>query len=155
MQNRIGAEEQLRRYLGNRDYFELELKRKLEKKGYEADEIEPAIQELKRIGYIDDKRISARFAEIYLEKEGSLKVKSRLCEKGIPSELAKYTIEDAYATLGLDEQTVCNRVLLSKMNTIGIQKPLDSREYAKMARFLKNKGFGDGVVINALAPECI
>ncbi len=133
-------------YLGNRDYFELELRLKLYKKDFSEEAVNYAINKVKSEGYLDDYRYGLVYSKRYLLKEGGLKVISRLIEKGLSPEVAGDLIEDAE----IDEREVAKAVLSKKMNETLTSDLSDPKKWQKMARYLKNRGFRDNIIIEVL-----
>lgn len=133
-------------YLSNRDYFELELRNKLKRKDFSEGSIEYVILSLKKNKYLDDYKHGIEYAKNYLMKEGSIKVKSRLIERGINAEEANYIIEDAE----VNEYEIGLKVLKQKYESISPCDINEKKTRDKLIRFLQRKGFEDRLVIKLL-----
>lgn len=68
--------------LAARPHFGAELRRKLAARGYEDDEIDPALSRLTELGYLDDESLAAAEAERLRERKG-------LSRSGVAAELAR------------------------------------------------------------------
>ncbi len=79
------ALEQSFRYLGHRDRTVAEVRRSLERRDTAEPVIEAAIEELVRMGYLDDARFAQRFAEDRrrLDAWGAERIERRLLELGV------------------------------------------------------------------------
>ena len=121
--------------LTRREYSVLELKRKLEQKGYSSVEIEQALIESQRLGYQCDKRFAeqvchARIAQGYVP----LRIKQELLIKGISAEVVYETLEQENVSW-LDRA-----VAVSKKKCKSVAK-LSWDEQQKVKRFLLYRGF--------------
>lgn len=127
------AYEQAIRYLGNRSYSELELRRKLQAKHYTADETEAALARLRERGYVDDAALAERAYAAYVADGvyGNAYIAYRLQERG----LAMPARMDAATELERAQRLV-ERKLLGK----------GSITRRKLASFLANRGYGAGTL---------
>jgi regulatory protein len=127
------------RMLATREHSRAELKRKLEAKAEEGDDVEAVLNRMAETGLQSDER----FAESYVRSRASRLGKSRL-----QYELVKrgVTEEQAGAALGevleADELTRAHGVWLKKFG----QPPSDRQDWARQARFLQSRGFSAEVI---------
>ena len=94
----MGAYEKAVDLLKRREHTAKDLMRKLADKGFNADDINNAVEKLKAEGYLSDER----FAEVYLRSrlrktaEGKPVLTMRLIEKGVPKVLASAMVSAAW-----------------------------------------------------------
>lgn len=94
----MGAYEKAVDLLKRREHTAKDLMRKLAEKGFNADDINHAVEKLKAEGYLSDER----FAEVYLRSrlrktaEGKPVLIMRLIEKGVPKVLASAMVNAAW-----------------------------------------------------------
>ncbi len=133
--------QQALRYLSRRGHFALELKRKLQAKGYETEIIEEAISYLRQKKYLDDAQLTAQFVHdgIQLKKYGPLLLKKKLLEKGAAREFVESYLQQAYPP---EKQEAQARALLrKKLRSLPEHLPVTKRRQ-KIAAFLQQRGFG-------------
>ena len=98
-----GALQRAYRYLGHRDRTVAELRKYLLGKGASEDIAEAVLAELAELGYLDDARFAAQFAEDRrrLDSWGSERIERRLRELGVARELiaAALAAQDGLAEL--------------------------------------------------------
>lgn len=82
--------------LSRRDYSKSDLKKKLMDKGISALLADVTISKLEDIGLLSDERYATRYCDYLfnVKKYGALRVKGKLYEKGISSELADACIKE-------------------------------------------------------------
>ena len=85
--------------LTRRDHTTIELKRKLEAKGYPDGSISEALERLAREGYLDDRRFAERWTETAIRsgRGYGLRILQELQQKGVPREIASGAVADATA----------------------------------------------------------
>lgn len=134
--------------LTRRDHSCTELSRKLNQKGFTAMEVESAIEDCRRLGYLDD----ARFAEIYvrqLERKGYgvNGIRHRLFAKGLAGDLVRTSLENS--SNDTVQFNLCLKVLAKKMRHAADGKTFSDRR-DKYYRFLIGRGFQSHIVRKAL-----
>ena len=117
---------------------ELEVRRRLEKKGLAADMIDGLVDELKSARFIDDARLADSFARSRLEKSmGPERIRRELGERGIPESTIDKAI--AAAELDFDRNDVLRKTVAKRLRTHG--EPSTARELKSLCDFLARRGF--------------
>jgi len=121
--------------LARREHSTQELRDKLLTRGFENDEIVPALQTLSREGLLSDERFTESFIHSRMERgSGPVKIRAELRQRGVADEIISNW---------LDER---DRVWLERAETVRCKKfgsalPVDYKEKARQARFLQYRGF--------------
>jgi len=122
--------------LARREHTRAELARKLSPHGT-SEEIATVLNELARTGLQSD----ARFAESYVRSQaarlGAARLRQTLRTKGVATELIESGLID------LPDEMERAREVWGKKFTA---PPIDTREWAKQARFLQGRGFSSEVI---------
>lgn len=131
-------------FLSFRPRSESEIKERLERKGYDAENIEKVLVRLKRSNLVDD----AAFAEFWKDNRNSFKprsqmmVKQELRRKGLESEVIEEALED------IDDAGNAYRAALVKARS------LPAADYQifhrKLGGYLQRRGFNYGVINNVI-----
>jgi regulatory protein len=123
------------RALRYRDLSALELRRRLERRDFSAEECEDAVTVLERTGLLDDRRFAeSRALALAGRGAGDALIRQALEEAGVAPEL----IEDALH--GLESETARARAIADRRGA-----------GPKTARYLSAKGFADEVVAEVVA----
>lgn len=136
MADEIGdGREKALRYLARREYGELELVRKLRDKGVPTDHAERIVADLKADNLVSD----GRFVDAYLRScvqrgQGPQKIAHELRRRGIAAELISERIDPGDEMWS--EKVVA--VLSRKYRDAPVA---DYADWARRARFLRNRGF--------------
>ncbi|KUK73406.1 MAG: Regulatory protein RecX [Clostridiales bacterium 38_11] len=130
-----------------RQKTEKEMVDKLKAKNFTDDIIHYVLSYLKSYGYLDDKKYVELFLreKININRYGTMKLRNKLLQKGIPSEL----IEEGLGRI--DEETMIeNAVYLAnkKINSLNGQESIDIRH--KVYRHLASKGYSYTTIAKAL-----
>lgn len=125
------------RLLARREYSRVELERRLVAKGHDDEATAECLDALAHEGLQSD----ARFAEVFLRSyiargQGPLKIRAKLGERGIESDLIRSAFEEAAAN-ELDWFTLACESLAKRFDGPG-NTP---RERARRERFLAGRGF--------------
>ena len=144
-------------YLANRMRTVSEVEKHLEGKGYAAEEVTEAVNELIGMRYLDDYAFSMRYYEYNREKKrGVLRAERELIEKGVDRETAAFAKEDFLHEYDVDEfadaLAIARRELQqggTEGETDAVHQP-DDRLAAKIARRLESKGFARGDIFKVL-----
>ena len=135
-----------------------EVRRHLESRGYDPDEINDAVNELIGMRYLDDYLFAFRYYEYNRgKKRGVLRAERELMEKGIDRETARNAKEDFLYEQKVDEfedaLEIARKELLVPSDIYGeaprAREP-DDRLTAKIARKLESKGFSKGDIFRVL-----
>jgi len=124
------------RLLARREHSVLELRRKLEQKGFVEAQIEPCLEALQAEHLLSD----SRFAEAYLRMRtgrgyGPVRIRHELAERGVAGEIIDTAMQEA----DTDWDALAGTV---RRKRFGTAAPLnDFRERARQARFLQYRGF--------------
>lgn len=119
--------------LARREHSERELRQKLQKKGFENEEIEATLDEFKEKNWQSD----VRFAESYSRSRvhsgfGPVRIQYELKERGVDTSMDNVFDEAP------DWQQLLNDLHTKKY---GEQPPNDMKERAKRTRFFQHKGY--------------
>lgn len=136
------------RLLTIKDRTERELEDRLERKGYDKDVVNAVIEEMKSLGYVDDKRYAMHFAELRAayDKFGPYRILVELGRRGIPKDLAEDTVRSVFHE-GREE---ANALELAMQWVT--RKGTDDKEkaYRRLYAYLARRGFAPDVARKAL-----
>lgn len=134
------------KYIGLRMRSVKEIERYLSKKGLSAVTIDRVIQYCKDNKYINDTEFAKTFArdKINLNKIGPLKIRSMLREKGISNQ----TIDEVFEELVDNDEQIEMATELGQKKLKSIAQKEKSKE--KIYRFLRQRGFSNYVIVEAL-----
>ncbi|MBX7096939.1 MAG: RecX family transcriptional regulator [Myxococcaceae bacterium] len=105
----------------------------LSQRGYPEAEVDAALEQVSRWGYLDDARVAlARAMKELPEGRARQQVAQRLEAVGIAPEVARRAVDHAAAELGLTEEAAA-RLALSKKRKTGLEA----------ARYLASRGFDE------------
>ncbi len=120
--------------LARREHSLTELRRKLAARGFEAAEVEDALERLTREGLADEARFCEAFIAARIRKgQGPIRIRAELGERGLDAA----TIDAALA--GAHDWPALAREVRSRR--FGARPPLDFRDRARQSRFLEYRGF--------------
>lgn len=120
--------------LARRDYFTVELRRKLRSRGFDEAATAAVLAALSLERLLDDARCAERFVAYRAERgQGPLRIGRDLKAQGVTPEL----IETALAA-GLDWRALAGQV---RRRRFGAAAPQDWAERSRQARFLQYRGF--------------
>jgi regulatory protein len=123
------------RLLAGREHSTEELRRKLTRKGYPPEIIEPVIQKLAGKRLVSDERFTANFIHHHAKRgQGPVRIRAALRQQGID----EAQVEEALRCAGLDWAQLARQVRRRKF---GAAAPRSLGERAKQARFLQYRGF--------------
>ncbi len=133
------------RLLALRDHTVMELRIKLQRRNFPAQEIGDTIEKLQENGYLDDEKIKIRAIEkMVMEKRHGLRgITGKLKQMGL--EISSEQVRDHFSED--TEWEIASQLLQKRFQTI------DADSFPRIARFLSNRGFSS-VVLNRLADEC-
>jgi regulatory protein len=127
--------------LAQRDHSRLELEQKLAQRGFDADEIESALNHLQRHNLQSDRR----YAEAFLEQRrargyGPVRIEYELRDRGVNDAI----ISDC---LQLAQDDWLEVLESQRAKKYGPTIPNDYPQRMKQARFLQNRGFSSEMVM--------
>lgn len=134
--------------LGHRARSEVELRRRLEAKGFAAEEIDAAMARLKELRYLDDQAFAESKAEslVQSERKGPRLAVHKLEVAGIAEGQAEAAVDAARQ--GATEKELALKALEKRRPAIGRDTPRAER--VKAARWLAGRGFCEEVVRDVL-----
>jgi regulatory protein len=128
------------RYLGYRPRSEVEIRERLNRRGFPAEHIDTVITKLKEKGLLDD----ADFARFWKENRESFKPLSRratsreLKQKGVSEEIISEVVSE------IDEGESAYRAAISRVSRLS---KLDYEQFRrKLGEYLRYRGFGYSVI---------
>ena len=156
--NKKTAVEAAYAFLASRMRTTAEVRRHLESKGYNEDEITDAINELIGMRYLDDYLFALRYYEYNHEKKrGALRAERELMDKGIDRDTVRNAKEDFLYENKVNEFEDALDIALKEVfvpsDIYGeppVMKTVDDRLTAKIARKLEGKGFSKGDIFRVL-----
>lgn len=135
--------------LSRRDHSEAELRRKLERKGIGADAAEAVIARLRRLGYLDDRRVAFRLAETAAASGRMVgyRLRQELGRKGIPPGIA----EEALAKIAAihDERRTIAELLARKFTAFD-PAATDVKEKRRIVGWFQRRGFSLPAILESL-----
>ena len=123
------------RLLSGREHSIEELRRKLVRKGYPPQTIDPVIQKLAGKRLVSDERFTANFVHHHAKRgQGPLRIRAALRQQGI----ADSQVDEALQSADVDWVQLAREVRRRKFGAVS---PRSLGERAKQARFLQYRGF--------------
>ena len=121
--------------LARREHSAHELRQKLEKREFDRDEIELALEVLQQNNLQSDTRFTESYANHRINAGlGPVKIAHELRQRGVDSVL----VDDHMSALSADWNELLERQRIKKY---GQEIPTDYAQKMKQARFLQNRGF--------------
>ena len=122
--------------LSGRDKSEAQLRAALERKAFNASEIDDAVSRVKALGYLNDARAAQVMAQAELQRGSSLDgAVARLVAKGFDTNVARGAVTETWAAARQSDEATA-RALLKKKKLTGV----------KAARFLAGRGFDEALI---------
>ena len=143
-----GIKEAAFRLLSFRAHTEKELRRKLAKRGFSTIETAATTEELKKLGYLDDRIFSKNLAASRSKNKnwGRAKIASELRNKGVEREL----IKEAIGGLGPEEENASAKNAVEKWRAARrLKRPLRKDDLVRAIRHLCARGFSHAVALRA------
>ena len=135
--------------LGRRELSEAQIRQRLARKDYDADEIDAAVERLKSERAIDDARVAGAIArtETSLKRRGRLRVSQQIARAGIAPATARQAIDDTFEDI--DDDRLLAAALGRRLKD---DRPIeDDREFRRLYRYLMSQGFESDKVLKALS----
>ena len=117
---------------------EVELQRRLEQKGYSQEVAEITINNLKRLGYIEDRAFARYWVKVRFGKKGCFALRQELLGKGVDAEI----INEILAELDPEAEHNCALNMAKKK----IKYCSGGCSYSRLAGFLGRRGFSSEVI---------
>ena len=138
--------------LSRRPHSQAELRRKLRAKGFLKEEVDFAISECLRLGFIDDKAFANSFADQMLSRGcGSRRISQKLTMRGVDRDLAsEATASSSGRDGGSDELSSACEALRKKLKSFEREEDPRKRRL-KALRFLAGRGFSGDIANKAIA----
>jgi regulatory protein len=136
------------RMLGQRELSEAQVRTRLARRRFEADDIESAVARLRRERALDDRRTALACArtEVRLKRRGRARVLRQVEGLGIARDVARAAVAEVFADL--DEGTLVEEALERRLRRgLSLENPGDVR---RVHRFLLAQGFEPEQVISAI-----
>ena len=130
--------------LTDRDRSVHELTEKLQKAGFEEEEVRDAIAYVESFGYLDDKKYALHYINFYRQSRSDKRLEFDLIKKGID----KSVISQAFEEAGEQDQKPLIRELLRKKMAHMKGDPEENRQ--KLAASMLRKGFRMGEILTVL-----
>lgn len=126
------------RFLARREHTRAELRRKLEARAQEGDDVEAVLDELASRGWLCDARFAEQVIRAKARRFGPMKLAHYLKSKGVGEE----AIEAGLRGAGADGVSSLEAVWRSRFRAA----PASEREKLRQVRFLQGRGFAvDGI----------
>ena len=138
------AYEQALKLISTRYKTRKEMENYLQSKGYAITTIYYVLKKLGEYNFIDDERYAESFASHHIQKDGVVKIKQHLFQKGVSEEIIDRVLA-AY-----DDQTEQVKILLEKYMK---NKEKTKESYQKACRYLYGKGFKMDDILKVLKGE--
>jgi regulatory protein len=136
------------RLLARRELSEFQVRQRLLRKGYAADDVDAAVERLKGERAIDDVRVAEAIArtEISVKRRGRLRVRRQIESAGIAPSVARTALDAAFGEV--DDDTLLAAALARRLR--GDRPIQDDREFQRLYRYLAAQGFGSDEILRAL-----
>jgi regulatory protein len=121
------------RFLARREHTRVELRRKLQARAQEGDDVEGILDELAQRGWLSDARYAEQAIRAKARRFGPIKLAHFLKGKGLGDEAIAAGLKEA----GADAATSLEAVWRSRYRAA----PADEREKLRQVRFLQGRGF--------------
>jgi regulatory protein len=146
---RVMAWEMAVRLLAQRSRSRAELVRRLKIKGVHRSTIPSVIQELERLGYLDDREHARVWAEqaVRSGRAGPMAIESKLRRQGVSAEIAREATREAMA--GADEEELAYQAGKKRLKALVRLDTVTRRR--RLYGFLARRGFSHEAICNALA----
>jgi regulatory protein len=132
--------------LARRELSEAQLRRRLDRRQLDTDDIDKAVARLRREGALDDRRTALACArtEAHVKRHGRRRVLRQLEALGIARGIAKAAVAEVFADV--DERSLLAQALERRLRGASLNRSTLQR----VQRFLLSKGFEAGQVSEAL-----
>lgn len=148
----MNIKEEAVKYLSSRPRTCKEMEKRLLSKGFEKDEITETVEELKELGYLNDREYAVMYLNYGFTKNKGIKlIKYELFEKGVSGEDIDNAISDYEEEYGYDF-VKDERIRASEYAKKTFEGEIeDEKARMKLARRLSAKGYDSGTVLYVLS----
>lgn len=139
------------RMLGRRELSEAQVRQRLARKGHQPDEIDAAVDRLRKERAIDDARVAEAIAhtETTVRRRGKLRVRRQIEQAGIAPAIARHAIDEVFGGIdGIDDGALLEEALTRRLR--GRDRLADEAEFRRLFRYLVGQGFEPDRVIAIL-----
>jgi regulatory protein len=127
------------RLLAMREHSREELRRKLQAKAEEGDDVEAVLDRMAETGLQSDQRFAESFVRSKGARMGVERLRRELLDRGVSSEVVATALGEG---LEDDELSRARAIWLKKFGVV----PQDRGDWARQARFLQSRGFAADVI---------
>jgi regulatory protein len=130
------------RFLARREHSRMELKRKLQARAQEGEDVDALLDELAQRGWLSDARVAEQTARVKARRFGPIKLAHELRARGLGEEAIATGLRNA----GAEGVASIEAVWRSRFRA----EPADEREKLRQVRFLQGRGFAVDVIFRFL-----
>ena len=125
-----------------------EIRRKLQSRGVDSATTESVIQELETRRYLDDAKLSELCVQGLIERKayGRRWFFSKLLKRGMDKQVIKEALDKVFNQVS--ENDLASRAAAIKLKSLQAEEP--RAKPAKLARFLRNRGFSEGLIVEVV-----
>ena len=136
-------------WLGSRELSEHQIRARLARRGFDADDIDGAVARLRADGTISDRRVALAAArlESVVRHRGRARVLQKVRELGIDRAVADAAVDDVFADV--DEAALLERALDRRLRG-KTPRELDDKARARVVRGLVGQGFALDAIMKRL-----
>lgn len=128
--------------LSIREHSTAELTQKLTQRGYTEDVIQRVIMDCRQRDYVDDRRAADQLlASMKRRGFGIHRIRSEFLRRGLPGDWVEFD--------PAEESSMALRVALKKWKSLQ-RETEPSKRRLRLIRFLRSRGFSEGVLIEAM-----
>ncbi len=151
MEERTRAKEKALLYLSHRDLSIEEMRKKLALKRFPDRVIQRILDDLKRVGLLDDRKFALSYgnARLRARSMGKRILRQELLMKGLAEDVVNEAVEAVYADRS--EEEMCRQIVESRLKKM---KNVSRTSRKKIAGFLLRRGF-DWDTIHTALPETL
>ena len=137
------------RLLSARELSEAQLRTRLKRREFEADDIDSVINRLKADGTLNDRRVAGAIArmETSIKHRGRSRVIQKIRQAGIDGDTADAATEQAFEDI--DEDQLLDHAMTRRLRG-KTPKELDEKARARLVRGLAAQGFGLDAIFKKL-----
>jgi len=134
--------------LARRELSEAQVRRRLARRGFDADEVDRAIDRLRQERALDDARTAAAIArtQVAIRGRGRLRVRREIEAAGIAASVAERAVDELFQDI--DPQSLLDAALSRRLR--GAATIDDEATFRRLYRYLVTQGFDSERVLQAL-----